>query len=49
MTADTKCPESGGDQVFCCAERQDRQYERLNKKIERLDHRLTELEEQERS
>jgi uncharacterized protein YdcH (DUF465 family) len=49
MTAAAKCPESGGDQVFCLAERQDRHYERLNKKIERLDHRLTELEEQERS
>ena len=49
MTAAAKCPESSGDQVFCLAERQDRQYERLNKKIERLDHRLTELETQERS
>lgn len=49
MTADTKCPESGGDQVFTCAERQDRIYDRMNKKIERLDHRLTELEERGRS
>jgi len=49
MTAAAKSPESVGDQIFTRAERQDRIYERMNKKIERLNHRLTELEEQGRS
>jgi len=49
MTAAAKSPESVADQIFTFAERQDRIYERMNKKIERLNHRLTELEEQGRS
>jgi len=49
VTAAAKSPESVGDQIFTFAERQDRIYERMNKKIERLNHRLTELEEQGRS
>ena len=44
-----KFEESTGYLVFTFAERQDRLYARPNKKIERLDRRVTLLEERGRS
>jgi hypothetical protein len=38
-----------GNMILFLADRQDRLFEQLNKKIERLDQRLGELEERERS
>jgi hypothetical protein len=38
-------PESAGDLTFYLYERQERIADRLNKKIERLNHRLTKIEE----
>jgi hypothetical protein len=42
-------PESAGDLIFYLYERQERIADRLNKKIERLDRRLTKFEERRRS
>ena len=42
-------PESAGDLIFYLYERQERIADRLNKKIERLDRRLTTIEERGRS
>ena len=42
-------PESAGDLIFCLYERQERIADRLNKKIARLDRRLTKIEERGRS
>ena len=42
-------PESAGDLIFNLYERQERIADRLNKKIERLDRRLTKFEERRRS
>ena len=42
-------PESAGDLIFNLYERQERLADRLNKKIERLDRRLTTIEERGRS
>ena len=42
-------PEFSGDLIFSLYERQERIAERLNKKIERLDRRLTTIEERGRS
>ena len=42
-------PEGHGDLIFSLYERQERIADRLNKKIERLDHRLTKIEERGRS
>jgi hypothetical protein len=39
-------PESPGDLIFSLYERQERIADRLNKKIQRLDRRLTKFEEQ---
>jgi hypothetical protein len=45
MTAAAQQPQGSGDLIFCLFDRQDRIADRLNKKIERLSHRLTALEE----
>jgi len=42
-------PESAGDHIFCLYERQEQLAGRLNRKIERLDRRLTTIEERRRS
>ena len=42
-------PEGHGDLIFSLYERQERIADRLNKKIERLDHRLTKIEDRGRS
>jgi hypothetical protein len=42
-------PESHGDLIFSCYERQERIADRLNKKIARLDRRLTKFEERRRA
>jgi flagellar capping protein FliD len=42
-------PEGHGDLIFSLYERQERIADRLNKKIERLDRRLTTIEERGRS
>ena len=42
---DTTCPGVRGDMILFLADRQDRLCERLNRKIGRLDQRLTILEE----
>jgi hypothetical protein len=42
-------PESAGDLIFNLYERQERLADRLNKKIARLDRRLTKIEERGRS
>ena len=46
---DTTCPGVRGDMILFLADRQDRFCERMNKKIDSLDQRLTILEEQVRS
>jgi len=42
-------PESCADRIFSCYERQERIADRLNKKIARLDRRLTKFEERRRT
>jgi hypothetical protein len=42
-------PESAGDLIFCLYEQQERVADRLNRKIARLDRRLTKIEERGRS
>ena len=42
-------PESCADRIFSCYERQERIADRLNKKIARLDRRLTKIEERRRA
>ncbi len=42
-------PESCADRIFSCYERQERIADRLNKKIARLDRRLTKIEERRRT
>jgi len=48
MTTPQDTGESTGDLIFTLAERQDRIRKYLQKKIERLNHRLTALEERRR-
>jgi hypothetical protein len=45
MNAPEKNHECAGDLILSLAERQDRITLRLNRKIERLEHRITKLEE----
>jgi hypothetical protein len=49
MTAPATQEESPGDMIFSLANRQERISSMLNKKIERLDRRVTELEKRGRS
>lgn len=49
MNAPEKKPECAGDLILSLVERQDRISVRLNRKIDRLEHRVTALEERERS
>jgi len=44
VTAPPDTPESTGDMILILADRQERIAERLAQKIERLDRRITELE-----
>jgi len=48
MTLPSDTPESTGNMIFTLAGRQERIAERLAKKIERLDRRVTKLEQQRR-
>jgi len=48
MTTAAKSPQGNGDLIFSLYDRQDRISDRLNRKIERLDHRLTALKQRER-
>jgi hypothetical protein len=45
MNAPEKKPECATDLILSLVERQDRISVRLNRKIERLEHRITDLEE----
>ncbi|MCX6683029.1 MAG: hypothetical protein NTY71_08635 [Methanoregula sp.] len=49
MTTPQDTRERTGNMIFVLTERQDRLYAQINKKIERLDHRFTILEERRRS
>ena len=49
MTTPQDTGERTGNMIFVLTERQDRLYAQINKKIERLNHRLTILEERGRS
>jgi len=49
MIAPAQIPQVSGDLIISLYERQERIADRLNKKIERLDRRLTKIEERGRS